>query len=207
MKKLLFWIVVGILIWGGYKYYTTPRITLPAPNHDPAKVWQDPIQKDLSGIRSLAFNRGKVKLMAEYEITGRVLIKTDYNDGTQARIAPMDLAIGWSKMADPNIYKKISHSQANRFYHPAYLSNKPPISNKQLNLNSANIHMIPASREVKAQLQNLRKEQIVTLKGYLVNYKETYPGGGWWGWKSSLTRTDTGAGACELMYIEHVIAY
>jgi hypothetical protein len=47
-------------------------------------------------------------------------------------------------------------------------------------------------------IQGLRVGQIVTLDGYLVN--ATGPEGRTW--NSSLTRDDTGNGACELIYVE-----
>ena len=51
---------------------------------------------------------------------------------------------------------------------------------------------------VEHELKNIRQGDIVTLKGYLVRV-EAKDG---WRWKSSLTREDTGGGACELIFVE-----
>ncbi len=58
--------------------------------------------------------------------------------------------------------------------------------------------MIAANDEVRKVIGNLRVGQIVTMNGYLVN--ATGPEGRTW--NSSLTRQDTGNGACELFYVE-----
>jgi hypothetical protein len=52
---------------------------------------------------------------------------------------------------------------------------------------------------VEKQLARLRAGQVVTLHGYLVDV--AMHGGVW---RTSMTRTDTGAGACEIMWIEAI---
>ena len=64
--------------------------------------------------------------------------------------------------------------------------------------NSANTHIIPANTQVASQIQSMRPGQVIELNGYLVN--ASAPDG--WRWRSSLTRKDTGAGACELFWVE-----
>jgi hypothetical protein len=61
--------------------------------------------------------------------------------------------------------------------------------------------MIPANNQIEAQLKSARVGQIVAFKGQLVEVKANDG----WHWKSSLTRNDTGAGACELVFVESLI--
>jgi hypothetical protein len=49
-------------------------------------------------------------------------------------------------------------------------------------------------------LSRLRPGQVVRLQGYLVRVEA--PGG--WQWNSSMTRDDTGNGACEVMLVQSV---
>ena len=49
-------------------------------------------------------------------------------------------------------------------------------------------------------IKGARKGQVVALEGYLV---KVISKDGWW-WKSSLTRNDTGNGACEVIWVEEV---
>ncbi|HTQ30490.1 MAG TPA: hypothetical protein VMI53_04715, partial [Opitutaceae bacterium] len=65
---------------------------------------------------------------------------------------------------------------------------------------SANTHCLPADDLVRDQLLAVRYHDLVTLEGYLVEVSR--PDG--YHWRSSLTRDDTGAGACEVMWITQV---
>ena len=57
-----------------------------------------------------------------------------------------------------------------------------------------------ADDAIRGELFSVREGQVVTLRGYLVEAR----GGDGFRWKSSLTRNDTGGGACELMLVESV---
>ena len=50
--------------------------------------------------------------------------------------------------------------------------------------------------------KRLKREegQLVNIKGYLVKVSKN---DGWY-WKASLSRDDTGAGACELVYVTSI---
>ena len=62
---------------------------------------------------------------------------------------------------------------------------------------SANMHMIPADETVAAALRRVRRDQTVHIDGWLVQ-ADAADG---WRWRSSLTREDSGGGACELVYV------
>jgi len=63
---------------------------------------------------------------------------------------------------------------------------------------SANMHLIPANAAVEKTLGKAREGASVRLTGFLV--QATDPSG--WRWTSSLTRSDSGAGSCELVFVE-----
>jgi hypothetical protein len=65
---------------------------------------------------------------------------------------------------------------------------------------NSNTHVIPADAYVRKQLSKLRVGEVVELTGTLVDGMRD--DGVWF--RTSLTRTDTGAGACEVMWVEHV---
>lgn len=62
------------------------------------------------------------------------------------------------------------------------------------------MHMIPANDEIKQILAKAKAGQMIKLQGQLVEV--TREDG--WRWRSSLTRTDSGDGACELVFVEAV---
>ena len=71
---------------------------------------------------------------------------------------------------------------------------------EEINLHSANMHLIPADGRIERQLKSIHSADLVNLSGYLVEVKG--PTG--FKWRSSLTRTDTGSGACELVWVDEV---
>ena len=101
-------------------------------------------------------------------------------------------------MSDTTVLQRISISQRGRFYY--WSTADFPIPRREIETSSANMHMIPADDRVEAALKSVRPGQIVTVRGYLVEARA--PDG--WRWRSSMTREDTGAGACELIWVESV---
>ena len=75
-----------------------------------------------------------------------------------------------------------------------------PIPAEEISTHSANMHMIPATPLVKRQLLALRVGQVVHLQGQLIQAE----GRDRWKWRSSMTRMDTGDGACEVIWVESV---
>jgi hypothetical protein len=65
---------------------------------------------------------------------------------------------------------------------------------------SSNMHMIPADDGIMDGLIGLRPGEVIELAGYLVGIQE----GGQWTWVSSLSRTDTGDGACEVVWVSRL---
>ena len=102
-------------------------------------------------------------------------------------------------MAEPEIIKQFSIRQSNRWYY--WKAKELPIAKREVDIHSANIHIIPADSYVAEQLSNVKKNQKIQIIGKLVRV-DAEDG---WHWVSSLSREDTGAGACELVLVEHII--
>ncbi|MDR3685068.1 MAG: hypothetical protein P4L11_15170, partial [Geothrix sp.] len=63
---------------------------------------------------------------------------------------------------------------------------------------SANMHLIPSSESVARRLLSVKPGQLVELRGQLIRAD----GKDGWRWVSSLSRTDTGDGSCEVVWVE-----
>lgn len=100
-------------------------------------------------------------------------------------------------MSDERVLENIEISQSGRFYR--WQVDAFPIPRREIETHSANMHLIPASDAVKSVLDKIRKGDIIEISGSLVNVMSNNDG---WHWKSSQTRTDTGRGACELIWVE-----
>ncbi|WP_426702246.1 hypothetical protein ACPPVV_04340 [Rhodanobacter sp. Col0626] len=155
-----------------------------------------PEQVDLDHGNQL--QRGNVTLAtrAHFDLTARVLSRKDYSWGEDADLIPMDLVLGWGRMSDSDVLSKIDISQSARFYH--WQVQQFPIPRREIETSSANMHMIPADESVKQQLAQVRQGQLVHIEGFLVDASRADG----WHWHTSMTRDDTGAGACELIYVE-----
>jgi hypothetical protein len=75
-----------------------------------------------------------------------------------------------------------------------------PIPKQAVIEHSANTHVIPVDVVVARQLKRLRVGQVVHLNGYPVNAVRDAGAN----ITTSLTRSDTGPGACEVMLVEEV---
>jgi hypothetical protein len=137
--------------------------------------------------------------LADFEIEARVLSKENYKHDEGSKISPVDLALGWGKMSDEAILKDIEITQYGRFYY--WMVSKYPIPREEIINHSSNVHIIPATDEIKFALNHIRIGHIVNMKGMLVSVS----GENGFRWSSSLTRNDSGNGACELFYVNSLI--
>ena len=141
----------------------------------------------------------QVNELEKYSGEFRVLRRENYSHGTEAQFSPVDFAVGWGDMAKPEIYSKIDISQSNRWYRWR-TDSEPPISYRAIETQSANMHIIPANEQVAKTLKKVKADDMVYLQGALVEIQMDDG----WQWRSSLSREDTGAGACELMRVDQV---
>ncbi len=161
-----------------------------------ARLAREPLQRPAEKIETLKVKDYSITPLAEFQLAGRVLGTKRYRVGREADLSPIDFALGWGPMTDPKVIEKLNISQSARFY--SYRYRQPPIPPRDIVNHSANMHLIPATPEVAARLFEVRPEQHVKFKGYLVKIE----GNDGWEWKSSLTRNDSGAGACELVVVD-----
>jgi len=135
---------------------------------------------------------------ASYDIEARVLSVETYKVDGGARLSPIDFAVGWGPMSDSAVLDHFRVSQGARFF--TIYPDEGAIDIGTALRSAANMHLIPATSQVRDQLKAVRAGNIAHLQGLLVNARG--PGG--YTWNTSLTRLDNGAGACELFYVERV---
>jgi len=165
---------------------------------------RDPIQQSVISNDPIFIEtkQGRYTLtpLAEYQLAGKVVSKETYSYGWEAEISPLDLAMVWGKLAESEYEKYVSFSQGNRWYFYQYKSDSP-LDPSYLVSHSSNNHMIPATENIALALKAVGKKEKIVLEGFLINLKGTYKGGEVY-WNTSLSRTDTGHGSCELFYVK-----
>ena len=194
MRKLVLIAALLLTLWGGVSWWHRRPQQVP-----PGVVAPDaPEQVDLDHGAQL--QRGHVTLTtrAHFDITARVLSRADYAWGADAKLIPEDLALGWGRMSDSAVLADITITQSDRFYY--WHVQQFPIPQREIETHSANMHMIPADAGVLHQLHAVRPGEVVHIEGFLVDASRADG----WHWNTSMTRADTGAGACELVYVESI---
>ncbi|WIF66145.1 hypothetical protein QN096_20600 [Metapseudomonas otitidis] len=165
--------------------YTMAR---PTPHTPPASI--------ASG--ELRVGKDRITPLQPFQLEARILGREDYRFDAGARLSPTDLALGWGPMADPAVLAQIRITQGNRWYH--WSTERFPIPRREIETHSANMHMIPATAQVARDLADVAPGQRISISGQLVRVD----GDDGFTWVSSLTREDTGNGACELVWLERI---
>ncbi len=70
---------------------------------------------------------------------------------------------------------------------------------------SSNNHLIPNDDAVREKIHNIKEGDYVRIEGYLVNIYGQKNDGHYFKWNTSTTRSDTGNGACEIIYVTNVV--
>lgn len=183
-----------LLGFGAFQHYQDRALIHPAGELAPAA----PIQSNVDSVKSQHINGYEITPLATFNIKARVLATKDYYFGREAEISPIDFVLGWEQMSNQAVLNKIDVSQSNRFYF--WHVDEFPIPREEIETHSANMHMIPADALIEKRLKSVRVGQVVQINGYLVEVKADDG----WHWKSSLTRRDTGNGACEVLLVKSV---
>ena len=184
------WFVAAVLMlaaWHGHSADRPPGVI----------AAEAPLQQPLEGDPPRFQKNGYTLIpLVRFTMTARVLRTERYELDREAELAPVDIVFGWGTMSDSSVLARVDINQSKRFYQWGVQT--LPVARRDIETQSANMHLIPADAVVEAQIARAQSGDLAQLTGYLV---EARAADGWI-WKSSLTREDTGAGACELVWVE-----
>jgi hypothetical protein len=194
--KKTYIILIFIMIYILYQLIYSPDFE---KYRDEINTNLEPVQKNLEEKESyVEIEKYRVIKKAEYKIKAIVVSKKNYSYGTEAKFSPVDLALAWGELSSKEMLKKVKFSQSNRWYFYEYKDF--PLGKEYIASHSSNHHIVPANKNLKKAVKKIKKGDKIIIQGYLVsiigiNYQ----------WNSSLTRNDTGNGACELVYVENLV--
>jgi hypothetical protein len=170
--------------------------TTPLPN-----ALKEPVQGEGPGAPFSETRRGRsfrLTPRASYDVAARVATTERYRAGLSGDLLPWDFVLAWGAATREPAWAHVSYVQTGRFYNwstrdlsldPAYVSS-----------HTANTHLIAGTGRVASVLGRVHLGDVVRLEGELVDVDG--PDG--FAWRTSLTRTDTGPGACETLYVRAV---
>jgi len=186
--RLAPWLLVALVVFSFWKLYSGRDIHHPPGILAPS----DPVQHDLDSAPLIEHGVFKLRPRAEFSATVRILHREDYSFGELAHLVPTDFAVGWGPLSDSKVLEDVEITQSNRFYY--WRTEHWPVDRATIESHSANWHVIPDNAVVRSVLGKVRRGNIVAFEGELVDVEG--PNGHM---STSLVRTDTGAGACEVL--------
>jgi len=193
MMKKVFYIGLVLLIAMAWRDWRGREIT-----HEPGVlVAGQPRQSAVSDPGVVLMDGYRLTQRAAFDLRARVLSVENYRWGSEADLSPVDLALGWGVMSDQAVLDRISITQGSRWYFTRY-DRPAPVTDREIIINSSNMHIIPANTWVLDKLNKVRKGNILQIKGFLVDVDSDSG----FRWRTSLRRDDTGNGSCEIFYVE-----
>ena len=168
---------------------------------EPDRVSSAPEQTLVEGApTTLTFGRTEAVLTprARYRLTAYALITDDTMRDPWSDVAGLDVAFGWGPVASATVLRRL-HFHLKRRYVSVRWGQALPLGPRQVMNHLANHHLIAADADVARTLGRIRPGDLVTLEGDLVDVSVDGQL-----MRTSLSRTDIGNGACEVLYVERV---
>ena len=182
------WAVAALLFLAAWRLYSQRDIERPAG----MVAASEPRQQLIEVAPGVEHDGFLLRPRAELSATVRILSRKDYSAGDLAGLVPTDFAVGWGPMSDSANLRGIQIQQRDRFYY--WRTETWPLSREVIQTHSANWHVIAGSEAVGRVLGALQVGSVVELRGQLVDVQ-----GATGNRMTSLSRGDTGAGACEIL--------
>lgn len=180
------YLVAGYVGWdSGVDFSAPPGITAPTP----------PLQRPTSRP-PIEYGEYTLTPVAEFQVTGRLIMSERYWSDSMSSLAPIDLVVGWQELSDTSVLSKFDWGHSGRHVSFGFLE-PVPLRAGQIGSRFSNIHAVPGSSEIADALTAFKPGEMIELRGLLISAKA-----GNWRLGSSTSRNDSGSGACEVMFIE-----
>jgi hypothetical protein len=209
LRKILLVVFFGILV---ISYFLKDDYR--TVNNIQPEILQAPLQGSADNNGPIQFSKDgfayNLTPVAEYQIQGLVVHQMDYRFFSiynSDSVFPVDLCLTWGDNLANKSYqeKQLSFSQDARFCF--YKWRGETSINPDL---ISNNHLIASDPKILSVINKIKAGDQVLISGYLVDVQADKVGKvsdydpSSFSLKSSLTRTDSGAGACEIIYVNDI---
>jgi hypothetical protein len=149
---------------------------------------------------SLDRRQGKVIVQprAAFDIAAVVARAEPYSFDSGAFLSPVDLVMTWGRLPEEPYRSRVSYDQWTRYYF--WHTHDASLDLDYIASHSANMHLIPATRNLARALHHVGHGDRVRIRGLLVDVQVDNG----FAWHTSMSRLDTGPGACELIWVEEL---
>lgn len=192
------WLLLVAVVFAGYWLVSRPSA---AGAGDPVDWSDEPYQEEIDEESFVIETRkGAVTLTprAEFEVSAVVAGAERYRLDGGSFLSPVDLALIWGELPEEPYKSQVSYDQSARFYYWRVPTRELDL--RYIQQHSSNMHMIPGSSNVRRALLAVDPGDEIRVSGLLVDASAA----GGYNWRSSLSRTDSGPGACELVWVEEL---
>jgi hypothetical protein len=181
--------------------------SLPDPAAVSNEIKNNAPQQAAVKMDAASLNVGNLKYsihpLTSYDIYG--LVVSEYDSGNfldithkKDPINVKDLCVVWGSNAQDGTYKKVSFSSGEfTCFFSWKTALNPPFNTSE----ASNNHIIPANAAVSDAVKGAQIGDQVRFKGYLSDYEITENGSLVGQRHTSTVRTDSGNGACEVVYV------
>jgi hypothetical protein len=203
-RLLILCTLLLVLIGGAAASYLHNRPLPGEPLLKPIDIRKDPIQTEIRDPLPIPFDIPRVSVYltprAAFSVDGLIVASDRYRHDLAAPLAPRDLTLVWGRV--PEHLDAIKFSHGHRFFMFNY-NNNAPFDQNYISRHATNIHLIPASDNLRRAILRASEHQPIRLSGFLVDIagsvrKRSFT------WRTSMTRDDTGDGACEVLYVREI---
>ena len=112
-----------------------------------------------------------------------------------------DVCVVWGEAISNGSYQKMKYASGEFTCSFSWTGGlTPPFNPEKI----SNNHLIPADAAVAKRIRTIRIGDQIRMKGLLVDYTVTSQGREVFTRRTSLTRSDTGNGACEILYVTEI---
>jgi len=202
LQRLLTYLFFACALLAGVAYFK--KGALPDYRAIQRELYRPPAQNEMFMAAFSFPYRGvtyHVKPVADYELRGLVVSHNDINAiadiyHTKDSIDTKDVCVLWGANLGTNDYRSV------KFWNGPWTCYYRHAGDTAFDgTGLSNNHLITDSDAVRRAIDGVRVGDQIHLKGLLVNYQ---PAGVAWWRNTSTVRTDTGNGACEVVFVKEL---
>jgi len=184
------------------------RDQLPSLQYIQSQLFKEPVQEKTNRA-AFDVNAGsidyKVKPLFDYELYGLVVSKHDSDSwldyahrDSNDKLNVADLCVVWGHNLSNGVYQKLKYSSGQW---TCFVSSKNMEEWQMFSMeNFSNNHLLTNDPMIAKNIRSVRVGDQIYLKGVLSEYEHHH--GGYFKRGTSITRTDTGDGACETIFVD-----
>lgn len=208
IKRIFFWFLVLFLIISFFARNNFKSVKFPN-----AKLFNEPVKTELLNSSPIEFSQDGFKFtltpLYEYEMSALVVNRLDYTWFSLTRAGsafPMDLCVTWGGNVESGAYRhsSVGFRQDSRFCFGNW-SQSSGFTWTEV----SNNHLVIKDEAIRKKAMSIVEGDQIKLKGKLVNVQTENIDGNLGkyenqisNWNSSVKLGDSGAGACEVVFVE-----